>query len=57
MTNQPTPHVNKWIVAMTTKGVENVCEYSFVLFVFFVVKRIFGCGRRLRCVRCSEQPA
>ena len=36
-----------------TKGDENVYEDSFVLFVSFVVKLIFGCGRRLRCVLCA----
>jgi len=35
-----------------TKGDEKVYEDSFVLFVLFVVKLIFGCGRRQSCALC-----
>jgi len=38
----------------TTKGGENVCEGSFVIFTPFVVKLIFGCASRLRLVCCGE---
>jgi len=38
----------------STKGDENVHEDFFVLFVSFVVKLIFGCGRTLRCVLCAR---
>jgi len=37
-----------------TKGDEQAYEDSFVLFVSFVVKLIFRCGRRPGCDFCGE---
>jgi hypothetical protein len=40
-----------------TMGDENTVENLFVLFVSFVVKPIFACGLKLRCVLFGESSA